>query len=154
MTRSTATATRPQFFVGWSRIQQVLFVIAVFEVVKSIIGFIAEPSFAIGPDAPTEQILWMDFNGWHALAGLLLFAPALLFATRRSWAVLFCLVGGVGGALPGVWALFSNQVMILFAFPNNMVDAVQHLLLGGVMVGMALYAIHRDGWDEILRDVR
>jgi hypothetical protein len=27
--------------------------------------FIAEPSLHIGVDAPTEKILWVDFNGIH-----------------------------------------------------------------------------------------
>jgi hypothetical protein len=29
-------------------------------------------------------VLGVDFNGYHALAGLLLFAPAFYFALRRT----------------------------------------------------------------------
>ncbi|BBX02528.1 hypothetical protein BST36_11310 [Mycolicibacterium moriokaense] len=35
--------------------------------------------------APTVQILGMDYNGWHAVAGLALFGPGLIFAMRKSW---------------------------------------------------------------------
>jgi hypothetical protein len=30
------------------------------------------------------QILGMDYNGWHAVAGLALFGPGLIFAMRKS----------------------------------------------------------------------
>ena len=84
-----------------------------------MIGFIAEPSFATGPDAPTVQVLGMDYNGWHAVAGLALFGPGLVFAMRKSWSVLYLLVAAVAGALPGVWAFFSHQVAYVFTFPQQ-----------------------------------
>lgn len=37
----------------WSFAQFGLLIICVFHVVQAVIGFIAEPSFATGPDAPT-----------------------------------------------------------------------------------------------------
>ncbi len=59
----------------WSFAQVALLMIALYHVIQSIIGFILEPSFATGPDAPTAQLWGMDYNGWHAVAGLALFAP-------------------------------------------------------------------------------
>lgn len=129
----------------WSFAQFGLLVICVFHVVQAVIGFIAEPSFAIGPDAPTVQILGMDYNGWHAVAGLALFAPGLVFAMRKSWSVLYLLAAGVAGALPGVWAFFSNQVAVVFAFPNNITDAVVHIATAAVMIAIAVVQICLDG---------
>lgn len=129
----------------WSFAQFGLLIICVFHVVQAIIGFIAEPSFATGPDAPTVQILGMDYNGWHAVAGLALFAPGLVFAMRKSWSVLYLLLAGVGGALPGVWAFFSKQVAYIFAFPNNITDAIVHIATGAVMIGVAAIQIRLDG---------
>lgn len=129
----------------WSFAQIGLLVICVFHVIQAVIGFIVEPSFAVGPDAPTAQVLGMDYNGWHAVAGLALFGPGLVFATRKSWAVLYLIAAGVGGALPGVWALFSHQVAYVFTFPNNITDAVVHLVTGAIMLAIAAIQIHRDG---------
>ena len=100
----------------WSFAQFGLLIICVFHVVQAVIGFIAEPSFAVGPDAPTVQIMGMDYNGWHAVAGLALFAPGLVFAMRKSWSVLYLLAAAVAGALPGSgrssrtrWPTFSRS---------------------------------------------
>ncbi|MFN3005484.1 DUF4383 domain-containing protein [Mycolicibacterium wolinskyi] len=129
----------------WSFAQWGLLLISLFHVVQAIIGFIVEPSFATGPDAPTAQILGMDYNGWHAVAGLALFGPGLVLCWRRSWAVLYLLLAAVAGALPGIWAFFSNQVAYIFAFPNNVTDAVVHLVTAAVMLAIAAVQIRRDG---------
>ncbi|MGW4099364.1 DUF4383 domain-containing protein [Mycobacterium sp. NPDC004974] len=129
----------------WSFAQWGLLVISLFHVVQAIIGFIAEPSFAIGPDAPTTPILGMDYNGWHAVAGLALFGPGLLLCWRKSWAVLYLLLAAVAGALPGIWAFFSNQVAYIFAFPNNITDAVVHMATAALMLAVAGVQIYRDG---------
>ena len=129
----------------WTVAQWGLFVIAVVHVGIAIVGFIAEPSFATGPGAPTEQVALMDYNGWHAVAGLALFGPGLLFCLKNSWAVAYLVVGGVAGALPGVWALFSHQVAIVFTFPNNITDAIVHFVTGGVTVAIAAFQARRDG---------
>ncbi|MGO4445005.1 DUF4383 domain-containing protein [Mycobacterium sp. 2YAF39] len=129
----------------WSFAQAGLLIICVFHVVQAVVGFIAEPSFATGPDAPTAQILGMDYNGWHALAGLALFTPGLVFAMRKSWSVLYLLAAAVAGAVPGVWAFFSNQVAYIFAFPNNITDAVVHIVTSVVMFAVAAVQIALDG---------
>jgi hypothetical protein len=131
--------------VKWSFAQWGLIVISVFHVVQAVIGFIIEPSFATGPDAPTAQVLGMDYNGWHAVAGLALFGPGLVFATRKSWAVLYLLFAAIAGALPGIWAFFSHQVAYVFTFPNNTTDAIVHLVTAAVMVAVAGIQIRRDG---------
>ncbi|OCB57502.1 hypothetical protein A5722_10360 [Mycobacterium vulneris] len=129
----------------WSFAQWGLLIISLFHVVQAIIGFIAEPSFAIGPDAPTTPILGMDYNGWHAVAGLALFGPGLILCLRKSWAVLYLLLAAVAGALPGIWAFFSNQVAFIFAFPNNITDAVVHLATAAIMLAVAGVQIYLDG---------
>lgn len=129
----------------WGFAQWGLLIISLFHVIQAVIGFFIEPSFAIGPDAPTARILFMDFNGWHSVAGLALFGPGLILCLRKSWSVLYLLLAGVGGAVPGIWALFSNQVAYIFAFPNNITDAIVHLVTAAVMFGVAAVQIRRDG---------
>lgn len=139
----------------WSFAQYGLFVICVLHVVQAIVGFILEPSFATGPGAPTVQLLGMDYNGWHAVAGLALFGPGLYFARRKSWSVLYLLAAAVAGALPGLWAFFSTQVAYVFAFPNNVTDAVVHLVTATVMLAVALVQIRIDGgFRRSLADLR
>jgi hypothetical protein len=120
-------------------------VIALFHVVQAVVGFIAEPSFATGPGAPTVQIMGMDYNGWHAVAGLALFGPGLVFCRRKSWSVLYLLLAAIAGALPGIWAFFSHQVAFVFSFPNNTTDAVVHMITAAVMLAVAAVQIRLDG---------
>ena len=129
----------------WSFAQIGLLVICVFHVVQAVIGLIVNPSFATGPTAPTVQLLGMDYSGWHAVAGLALFAPGLVFAMRKSWAVLYLLLAAIAGALPGIWAFFSHQVAFVFTFPNNVTDGVVHLVTAAVMVAVAAVQIRMDG---------
>lgn len=129
----------------WSFAQWGLLIISLFHVIQAIIGLFIEPSFAVGPDAPTAQILGMDFNGWHSLAGLGLFGPGLVLCLWKSWSVLYLLLAGVAGALPGIWAFFSNQVAYVFAFPNNITDAIVHLVTAAMMFSIAAVQIRRDG---------
>jgi hypothetical protein len=129
----------------WSFAQVGLLIICVLHVIQAVIGFIAEPSFATGPSAPTVPVFGMDYNGWHAVAGLALFAPGLLFAMRKSWSVLYLLIAAVAGALPGIWAFFSHQVAYFFTFPNNTTDAVVHLVTAAVMIAVAAIQIRLDG---------
>ncbi len=129
----------------WSFAQIGLLIISILHVIQAMVGYIAEPSFAIGPDAPTAQVLGMDYNGWHAVAGLALFGPGLVFAMRKSWAVLYLLLAAAAGALPGIWAFFSHQVAYVFTFPNNVTDAVVHLVTAAVMIAVAAVQIRIDG---------
>lgn len=122
-----------------------LLLICAFHVIQAMIGLIVEPSFATGPNAPTVQLLGMDYNGWHAVAGLALFAPGLVFALRKSWAVLYLVFAAIAGALPGIWAFFSHQVAYVFTFPNNTTDAVVHLVTAAVMIAVAAIQIRMDG---------
>ena len=139
----------------WSFAQVGLLIISTLHVIQAVIGFIAEPSFATGPDAPTVQIFGMDYNGWHAVAGLALFGPGLVFAMRKSWSVLYLLAAAVAGALPGIWAFFSHQVAYVFSFPNNTTDAVVHLVTAAVMIAVAAVQIRIDGgFKNSLADLR
>jgi Domain of unknown function (DUF4383) len=68
-----------------------------------------------------------------------------VFATRKSWSVLYLLVAAVAGAMPGIWAFFSHQVAYVFTFPNNTTDAVVHLVTSVVMVVVAAIQVRIDG---------
>ena len=96
----------------------------------SLAGFIAEPSFSTAADAPTERVLGVDFNGWHAFSGLLLFAPAFFFALRPAWAVFYALYAGTALVLTSIWIALSTEPLFVLTLPNNETDAVFHLRHG------------------------
>lgn len=68
----------------WTFVQKALVILAALQLLWALAGFVAEPSFQIGADSPTEKVLWVDFNGIHALSGLLLFGPAFYFAAAPT----------------------------------------------------------------------
>lgn len=130
----------------WTFAQKALVVLAALQLLWATAGLIAEPSFHLGADAPTEKVLGVDFNGIHALSGFLLFLPAFYFARRPDWAFYYDVY--VVGALwiTGVWAFFTEQPAWVFAFPNNANDAIFHLATGALFAVLAAVQ-----WAEIRR---
>ncbi|MFE5289898.1 DUF4383 domain-containing protein [Nocardia sp. NPDC056611] len=140
----TATGERPVARARGSFLQGAVFVVGVVHIVWAIVGWIAEPSFAMGEHAPATPVLGMDYNGWHGLAGLLLFTPALLAALRRRWAAWYCVIAAVGGGfVVGIWALFAHSV-VMFSFPNHRSDAIEHIVTGVVLLALVGIQAVRD----------
>lgn len=123
----------------WTPVQLGVLVISALQIVWAIAGFIAEPTFAVGDDAPTATVLWVDFNGWHALSGVLLFGPGLIAALRADWAVVYSWAAAAALIATGLWALAETQVAYVFSFPNNEADAVLHLATGALLAALAVY---------------
>ena len=129
----------------WSFLQWAVLVIGAVHIVWAIAGWVAEPRFELGEHAPATPVLGMDYNGWHAVAGLLLFGPALIVATCKSWSAWYCVLTGVGGGFAvGVWALFSHHVLI-FSFPNHITDAIEHMATGATLLAIVAVQVVRDG---------
>lgn len=129
---------------SWSVAQKGVLAICAFQLAWSLAGLIAEPSFATGPDAATKTVLWVDFNGIHALSGLLLFGPGLLLATRPGWALLFSFAAAGALITTGLWALVSTQPAYVFTFPNNERDAILHLATGLLLLAVGSAQLRRD----------
>ncbi len=121
----------------WTFGQKALVVLAALQLLWATAGFIAEPSFHIGADAPTEKVLGVDFNGYHALSGFLLFLPAFYFARRPDWALYYTLYVVAALYATGVWALFEEQPAWVFTFPSNVNDGIFHLATGTVFAALA-----------------
>ena len=128
----------------WTFAQKGLLVLAALQLLWALAGFVAEPSFQIGADAPTEKVLWVDFNGIHALSGLLLFAPALYFCRRPDWALHYVLYIAAALYITGIWALFEEQPAYVFTFPSNVNDAIFHLATAVVFSVVAAVQMRED----------
>jgi hypothetical protein len=135
-----AVAARP----AWTFAQKGIVVLAAALLLWSIAGWIAEPSFSTAADAPTERVLWVDFNGWHALSGVLLFAPAFFFALRPWWALFYALYAGTALLLTSIWIALSTEALVVLTLPNNESDAVFHLASAVAFLAVAAIQISRD----------
>ncbi len=136
-----ATVPRSQWTFG----QWGIVVLAAVQLAWALAGLIAEPSFHFGDGAPTERVLGVDFNGVHALSGLLLFGPAFFFAQKPRWAVLYAIYVAVALIATGLWAIWSTSPAGIFTFPNNDADAILHISTG---VLFALVAAIQLGLDR------
>jgi Domain of unknown function (DUF4383) len=128
----------------WTFAQKAIVVLASVQLLWALAGFVAEPSFHLGADALTERVLGIDFNGYHALAGLLLFGPAFYFALRPNWAIYYAIYAAVALIVSGLWALFSTQPAWVFTFPNNYADAVFHISFGVIFAVVAAIQVGLD----------
>jgi Domain of unknown function (DUF4383) len=135
-----AAAPRAQ----WTFAQKGIVILAGTQLLWALAGFIAEPSFQLGADAPTQAVLGVDFNGYHALGGLLLFGPAFYFALRPKWALYYAIYAAGALFVTGVWALFEQQPAWVFTFPNNTNDAIFHLVGAAFFAAVALIQIAQD----------
>ncbi len=130
---------------SWTFAQWAIVVLAALNLIWALAGFLAEPSFSLGADAPTQKVLGVDFNGVHALSGLLLFGPAFYFALRPRWALLYAAYVSVALIATGIWAALSTSPAGVFAFPNNDADAILHVSMG-VLFGIV--AVVQAGMDR------
>jgi hypothetical protein len=129
---------------SWTFAQWGIVVLAAVQLVWALAGFIAEPSIDFGEDAVTERVLGVDFNGVHALSGVLLFAPAFFFALRPNWAIFYALYAAFALYATGIWAFFDQQPAWVFTFPNNNADAIFHMATGTLFLVVALVQIGLD----------
>jgi uncharacterized protein DUF4383 len=128
----------------WTFAQRGIVVLAIVLGLWSLAGLIANPDFATGDNATAEQVLGVDFNGWHAVSGFLLLAPAFLMALRPGWALFYALYAAAVLAASAVWALLDTEPANLLAFPNNESDAALHFGFAAAFLAVAAVQLRRD----------
>jgi hypothetical protein len=127
-------------------LQRSVFFISVVFLVWSLAGLVANPDFATGSQLSSERFLGVDFNGWHALSGVLLFGPGLIAARRHDWAFLFGIAAIVSLVGSGAWALADSTPMGLWPLFHASGDAALHFgsaLAYGVALGVAGFSTRR-----------
>ena len=114
----------------WTVAQKGLAAVVLVMLVHNTLGFIANPSFASGDSATVERVLFVDFNGWHALAGYLLALPALLAVRHARWAVAYAGYMAFAIALSGAFILADHGALGLVPFGDGAGrDAIYHFAL-------------------------
>ena len=126
---------------SWTVTQQLSLITGVLFLAHSIGGMVVNPDFAVGDDATSEVWLWMDWNGWHALAGIALWATAIAVSPRADLSRIFA-VAVIATQLPLVgWMLVDSRPLGLLVMPST-ADLVFHSVT--VLLFVAALVIDRD----------
>jgi hypothetical protein len=129
MGTATSTITR------WQRL---LLAFCLLQLAWAAAGLVINPDFALGADATSVPVLGVDFNGWHAVSGFLLFGPGLFVFNRDELAVPFTWAAIAALLATALWTVFSERPAWVFYFPNPSADIQLHvgsaLILGLLLV--------------------
>jgi hypothetical protein len=113
--------------------------IGLFTTVTGLIGFAINPDFAIGDDATAEAFI-VDWNGWHAVAALLVGIPGLAVAWFPGLAVPYLAYRAVTDAAVAVWAALDDNPLGVLYLPTSS-DAILHAAIAGTAaLGIVLAA--------------
>jgi hypothetical protein len=128
----------------WTFAQKGDLVLIAFMLVVGTIGLAINPDFATGDAATSKTFIWVDWNGWHAVATYVLALPGLYLMLRPAWAVLYALYAGSVLIVTGVWAFLDDNPATLLPFKHQAGDGVLHISLGVLFLGVAAAQISRD----------
>ena len=109
-------------------------------VVVGLVGFIVEPSFAVGDNAQRGTLIFFDINGWHNVVHLLSGIVGLAMAGTAAKARLFSIGYGIVYVLVTILGFaVGDGGLLLSIIPINTADNVLHLVvaLTGIGVGLA-----------------
>lgn len=123
-----------------SRWQRLLLAFCLLQLAWATAGLVINPDFAIGADATSVPVLGVDFNGWHAISGFLLFGPGLFAFTRDELAVPFTWAAIVALLATALWTVYSEHPAWVFYFPNADGDIQLHV---GSAIILALLLVIR-----------
>ena len=109
-------------------------------VLVGLVGFLVEPSFAVGDSAQRGTLILFDINGWHNVVHLLSGVVGLAMAGTAAKARLFSIGYGIVYVLVTILGFaVGDGGLLLSIIPINTADNVLHLAvaLTGIGVGLA-----------------
>jgi hypothetical protein len=123
----------------WTVAQHFAVWIGVFTTVTGLIGLAINPDFAVGDDATAEAFI-VDWNGWHAIAAILVGVPGLAIAWLPRLAVPYLGYRAVTDGAVAVWAALDDRPLGVLYLPTSS-DAILHLTIAAVAaLGIVLAA--------------
>jgi hypothetical protein len=123
----------------WTVAQHFAIWIGLFTTVIGVIGMAMNPDFAIGDDATAETFI-VDWNGWHAVAAILVGVPGLAIAWFPGLAVPYLAYRAVTDAGVAVWAALDDRPLGVLYLPTSG-DAILHAVFAAVAaLGIVLAA--------------
>jgi hypothetical protein len=109
-------------------------VLCVVAIVHDIVALAINPDFGIGANAHTVKFLWVDYNGWHAVAGLGLFVPGLFVWRRAGLTRVYTLALVLALLLTAAWGLLDQNPLAILSFPDQRADAIFHVGVAALLV--------------------
>ena len=109
-------------------------------VLVGIVGFLVEPSFAVGDSAERGTLILFDINGWHNVVHLLSGIVGLAMVGTAAKARLFAIGYGVVYVLVTILGFaVGDGGLLLSIIPINTADNLLHLAIAvtGIAVGLA-----------------
>jgi hypothetical protein len=108
-------------------------------VIVGIIGFLAEPSFAVGSSAHRGTLILFDVNGWHNVVHLLSGVAGLALAGTAARARIFCIgYGAVYVVVTILGFIVGDGGLLLSLIPINTADNLLHgaIALTALAIGL------------------
>ncbi len=114
----------------WTVAQHFAIWIGLFTTVTGLVGFAINPDFAVGDDAIAETFI-VDWNGWHAVAALLVGLPGLAIAWFPGLAIPYLAYRAVTDAAVGLWAALDDNPLGILYLPTSG-DAIWHAAIAAI----------------------
>lgn len=125
---------------SWTIAQHFAIWLGLFTTVTGLIGLAINPDFAVGDDATAESFI-VDWNGWHAVATILVGVPGLAIAWLPGLAIPYLAYRAVTDAAVGLWAALDDHPLGVLYLPTSG-DAVLHAAFAGIAaLGIFLAAL-------------
>jgi hypothetical protein len=109
-------------------------------VLVGLVGFLVEPSFAVGDSAERGTLILFDINGWHNAVHLLSGIVGLAMVGTAAKARMFAIGYGVVYVLVTILGFaVGDGGLLLSLIPINTADNLLHaaIALSGIAIGLA-----------------
>jgi hypothetical protein len=125
----------------WTVAQHFAVWIGLFTVVTGLVGMAINPDFAVGDDATAEAFI-VDWNGWHAVAALLVGLPGLAIAWLPNLAIPYLAYRAITDAGVALWAALDDQPLGVLYLPTSS-DAILHASIATVAALGIVFAVRQ-----------
>lgn len=115
-----------------------LLVICVAILIHDVVALAINPDFGVGANANTVKFLWVDYNGWHAVAGFALFGPGLLVWRRADLARIYAVAIVLALLITATWGLLDENPLGILSLPDQRADAIFHIGVAAVFAVLIL----------------
>ena len=111
-----------------------LLILCIVILIHDVVALAINPDFGIGADAHTVKFLWVDYNGWHAVAGFALFGPGLFVWRRADLTRIYYLAVVLALLATAVWGLLDENPLAVLSLPDQRADAIFHVGVAAIFV--------------------
>ena len=108
-------------------------------VLVGLIGFLVEPSFAIGDSAKRGTLIAFDVNGWHNVVHVLSGVAGLALAGTAAKARMYCIGYGIVYVVVTILGfVVGDGGLLLSLIPINTADNLLHLVIALTAIAIGL----------------